>query len=494
MSFAQLGLIALGLYLLALLAVAEIARRARRDESPADHFLAGRELGVFVLFLTLYATAYSGNSLLGYPGEAYRRGFSWIMATGFMLSIVVCFHALVPKLRPVAIREGFVTPGDWVRHRFGGDPDARRLVIGVAVLMTLALANFLLAQLKAMGEMAEQVTGGLVPYEVGVFALALVIVFYETLGGMRAVAWTDAAQGVLMLLGLGALLSWVLGASGGLERMTLEILAVRPEAVLVPDARECANWFSTIALLGLASVVYPQAIQRVYAARSGVVLKRSLSLMSFMPLATTAVVTLIGLAAIPRYVGLDAAEADRVMPLLLGEWAAAGPGFAIAAVVVFIGALAAIMSTADSVLLSLGSLVAEDLLGRPRRDASTTALGKRVAAWVMLAMACGALFREITLWRLIELKMELLIQCVPAFLLALHWRGLRARPALVGLAAGTVVAIAGVLLGWKRVGGIHIGMLSLALNLSIAVAGSWLARGAPAEPSFGSARPRGRGR
>jgi Na+/proline symporter len=146
------------------------------------------------------------------------------------------------------------------------------------------------------------------------------------------------------------------------------------------------------------------------------------------------------------------------------------------------------------VLLSLGSLVAEDLLGRPRRDASTTALGKRVAAWVMLAMACGALFREITLWRLIELKMELLIQCVPAFLLALHWRGLRARPALVGLAAGTVVAIAGVLLGWKRVGGIHIGMLSLALNLSIAVAGSWLARGAPAEPSFGSARPRGRGR
>ena len=43
--------------------------------------------------------------------------------------------------------------------------------------------------------------------------------------------------------------------------------------------------------------------------------------MTFMPLTTTAVVTLIGLAAIPRYVGLDAAEADRVMPLLLGEWA-----------------------------------------------------------------------------------------------------------------------------------------------------------------------------
>ena len=58
---------------------------------------------------------------------------------------------------------------------------------------------------------------------------------------------------------------------------------------------------------------------------------------------------------------------------------------------------------------------------------------------------------------------------------------------------GTVVAIAGVLLGWKRVGGIHIGMLSLALNLAIAVAGSWLMRDAPG-PSSGSAHPTGRGR
>ena len=112
MTFAAQGLLALGVYLAIVCAVAVVARRARRDLTPADHFLAGRELGVLVLFLTLYATAYSGNSLLGYPGEAYRRGFSWIMATGFMLSIVVCFHALVPRLRRPRSggREG-VVPG-----------------------------------------------------------------------------------------------------------------------------------------------------------------------------------------------------------------------------------------------------------------------------------------------------------------------------------------------------------------------------------------------
>jgi len=480
-SFAQSGVVALLLYLCALLAVAEVARRARRDSSPADHFLAGRDLGVFVLFLTLYATTYSGNSLLGYPGEAYRRGFSWIMATGFMMSIIVVFHALVPRLRPIAIANGFVTPGDWVRHRFEGDPGSRGLLLGVSLLMVIALGNFLFAQLKAMGELADQVTGGIVPYELGVFGLAGVILLYETRGGMRAVAWTDVAQGVLMLVGLAALLSWVLGSGGGLEAVTRSIIEVRPSAAVVPDARECANWVSTIVLLGLASVVYPQAIQRIYAARSGRVLARSFSLMTFMPLATTAVVTLIGLAAIPRFAELGAAEADRVMPLLLGEWAAAGPLLAVAALCVFIGALAAIMSTADSVLLSLGSMVAEDLMGRSHRDASTTLVGKRVAAGVMLAVAVLALNREITLWRLIELKMELLVQCVPAFLVAIHWKGLRARPTLVGLIAGTVVAIAGVLLGWKRIGGVHIGVLSLGLNLAIATLGSALAAGSRLE-------------
>ena len=230
MSFSELGTIALVVYMLVLAGVAEVARRARGDGSPSDHFLAGRDLGVLVLFLTLYATAYSGNSLLGYPGRAYRSGFSFIMATGFMMAIIVVFHALVPKLRAVAVAEHFVTPGDWLRHRFpataGGTlPGALRIAVGV--LMTVALVNFLVAQLKAMGHVTAQVTGGTIPFEAGVVGLALVVLFYETLGGMRAVAWTDAAQGILMLLGLATLLAWILGEAGGLEAVSRSVAAVR---------------------------------------------------------------------------------------------------------------------------------------------------------------------------------------------------------------------------------------------------------------------------
>ncbi len=477
MSFGQLGLLTLMLYLALLVVIGLLARRARRDHSPADHFLAGRDLGVLVLFFTLYATAYSGNSLLGYPGEAYRRGFSWIMATGFMMSIIVSFHLLVPRLRPIAVSSGFVTPGDWIRHRFGAEPWGARLRLGVSVLMVAALANFLFAQLKAMGVMAEQVTGGIVPYEWGVVILAAMVLFYETLGGMRAVAWTDAAQGILMMLGLGALLVWLLGEAGGMGGLTGDILDARPAAAAVPTAEESANWASSILLMGLASVIYPQAIQRVYAAKSGRTLKRSMALMTFMPLTTTLVVTLIGLAAIPRFESLGTLEADRVMPLLLGEWATAGGSSTLAAALVFLGALAAIMSTADSVLLSLGSLVVRDLMGRSRRAEGTTQLGKRIAAATMIGMAALAMVsRDITLWGLIELKMELLIQCVPAFLIALHWRRLRAAPVLWGLLVGSTLVVAGVLLEVKRLGGVHLGVIGLGINTSIALIGSWAPR------------------
>ncbi len=485
MNFGLWGVTALGLYLLALIGVAEVAKRAKRDASPSDHFLAGRSLGVFVLFLTLYATAYSGNSLLGYPGRAYRDGYSFIMATGFMMGIIVVYHALVPRLRPLSVEHHFVTPGDYLRLRFEGRY-ARPLRLWIGLLMSLALGNFLLAQLKAMGDVAHLVTGGRIPYEAGVIGLAAVILFYETRGGMRAVAWTDAAQGIAMLIGLVALFAWLLADTGGMAEITRAVAAKRPDAVAVPPLAVCVNWFSTIVLMGLASVLYPQAIQRVFAAESGQALRRSFAGMTFMPLATTFVVTLIGIASIARFDIEAAVDTDGVVPMLLNEWGTSGGIATAAALLVFLGALSAIMSTADSCLLSLGSLLSRDILGQAGRDEAATRLGKRLAAAVLLAAIPFALMRELTLWRLIELKMELLIQCVPAFLIALHWARLRTGAVLAGLIVGTLFSAAFTFAGIPRIEGVHIGVVGGLLNSLVAIGGSLVGPSARVDVIAGS--------
>ena len=96
-------------------------------------------------------------------------------------------------------------------------------------------------------------------------------------------------------------------------------------------------------------------------------------------------------------------------------------------------------------------------------------------AWIIVStglalLAMGAW--EITLWGLIELKMELLIQCVPAFLIAIHWPRFRAQPALIGLLVGTAIAASGMILESKRIGGFHVGVIGLGVNAVIACLGS----------------------
>ena len=91
-------------------------------------------------------------------------------------------------------------------------------------------------------------------------------------------------------------------------------------------------------------------------------------------------------------------------------------------------------------------------------------------SWIAVVLA---LVPKITLWRLIELKMELLIQCAPAFLLALHWRRLRALPCLVGVIVGTLIAGGAALAGVKRIEGVHVGVIGLAVNLAAVLAVAW---------------------
>ena len=470
MSLALGAGIAVGLYLVVLIGVGWATRRAGARTGLDDFYLAGRNLGGFVLLLTLYATQYSGNTLLGYPGEAVRVGYAWVMSVGFMMAIIVAYLLFAPRLQVIARRHHFVTPGDWIAHRFNSPP----LTLIANVLLILAISNYLLAQLMAMGHVTAGLSGGAVPYWVGVALLSLVVIVYATVGGMRAVAWTDCVQGIMLLVGLVGLLLAVVPTPAHLGELTAAVAAAAPEKVAVPGWDVSRNWFSTILLIGLSGAVYPHAIQRIYAARDAATLKRAFSIMVFLPLVTTGVMFMVGILAIAELGSVADADQDQVIPALLTAWAGRSVLLYILSVVVITAVVAAVMSTADSVLLSLSSILAKDIVGamllRGAPEAQLTRIGKRLSWAVVAVLVAIALAPRVTLWGLTEIKMEILAQVAPLFILGVSWRRLTTAAAFTGILAGCATYAGLLLAGRSEVWNIHAGIVALAVNVAACAA------------------------
>jgi len=219
-----------GLYFVLMIVLGLAARRRRETGDLADFYLANRSIGPLFLLLTLYATQYSGNSLIGYPGEAYRVGYLWVMSVGFMMVVIVGYLTFAPQLYRASRRHKFVTPGDWIDHRFG----SRALSFVANLVFLITITNFLLAQLMAMGHTVAALSDQAVPYWAGVVGLGLIVVVYESVGGLRAVVWTDAAQAIMLLVGIGGMLIAVLPGIEGLAATTTWIIDNVPEKAAVP--------------------------------------------------------------------------------------------------------------------------------------------------------------------------------------------------------------------------------------------------------------------
>ena len=482
-DFAGGIVVATVVYVLLLVVIGWLSRRARRERSLSDFYLAGRSIGLTVLLLTLFATQYSGNSLSGFPGQTYREGLTYYMSVTFMVAIVAGYLLFAPRLFTLSRHRQFVTPGDFLRYRYRSPAIYR---IGTTIFV-LVLINFLLAQLIAMGHAFAGLTDGRIPYWLGVVGGAVVILIYELMGGMRAVAWTDALQGILLMLGLlivGVLLLDVVGSPAEvLER----VATVAPEKVAVPSLISSALWLSNLLLLGLGAPLYPQAIQRIYAARRLSELRRALAVMAFLPHVAITTVVFIGIIGIAIFPDLGRLESDQVTFRVLAFLVEARPWTYLPMLMVMMAVLAAIMSTADSCLLSLSSILTKDIAGRVRRGRAIdpehlSRWGILTSIGAMLIVVPLALRPPTTLWALLVIKFELLIQLSPAFVLG-TWQGRNGehrfgdRDILLGLVVGLAVALGLYASGNRSVGGLHAGTIGVIANYAVALVSSRLEPG-----------------
>ena len=477
MSQTQLVLAACAAYVVLLLILGGLGRRAMSRPTLAEFFLADRGLGFLVLLLTLFATQYSGNSMSAFPGKTYRAGLSYIMSVTFMSGIVSGYLLFAPQLVHRARRRHYVTPSDFLTDRF----KSPSLSLVGSVIFVVTLCNFLLAQLMAMGHAFSGLTEGAVPYWAGVVGGASLILIYELLGGMRAVAWTDAVQGFILAAGLILVLGLLVVEVGSPAEIVARIGTLAPDKIANPSLSTCTAWLSTFVLLGMGAPLYPQAIQRLYAARRVDELRRALAIMAWIPLFAISTVVFIGAVGIVLFPNLEPVESDKVTFLVLARLVEIQPLATLPVVAVMMAVVAAIMSTADSALLSATSIFTKDFMARGRTldekdEARLLRAAPLFSIGLLVLLGAIALAPRFTLWRLLEIKFEILIQMSPAFILGtLHEHddepgAFKARHILLGLGAGSILALGLYAVGLQTVAGVHAGTLGVLLNYLVVLA------------------------
>jgi SSS family solute:Na+ symporter len=429
-SILSLGVV--GVYLLLLAAIGFWSyRHSGRD--PVSYFLAGRGLGSLALTLTTLATLLSAFTFIGVPADAYTHGLGIFLGVGVTTALISGLFLWVGyRVWLAAQHFGFITPSEFFGHRFNS-PLLALLYCLSALTFT---APYISIQIIGGARTLAAVLGEGIPYWPLAVVVALVILGYVLFGGSQAVVWTDVVQGIILILGMGvAFVALALGvgqeAAGQLDPW-----------LSLPGPNGRWSWqglFGNQLLFFMATPLFPQFFQRFYMAKSArpfqtlMVVWPLLILLVFFPAA------LLGVWGRLAFPGLE--KADQIMPLMLQTL----PG-GVAAVVIT-AALAALMSTADSQLLTASSLVTRDLVVTLFRRQLSPHQEELLGRWVVLGIGLASfaialnppgLIVEIATWSFQGNAM-----LFPVLIAGLYWK----RATRAGAVAGALVS-SGLTLGW----------------------------------------------
>ncbi len=195
---------------------------AMTAKTASDYFIAGRRLSLWVFVLAATATSFSGWTFMGHPGLLYRDGFQYAYASFYAITIPFTGVMFLKRQWMIGKRYGFVTPGEMLAHYFRGD-GIRLLVVLVALIFSIP---YLGLQLRASGFLFNVLTDGLLGVEAGMWLLSAVVFIYVASGGLRAVAYVDTVQCVLLAGGIVAIGIIAITYVGGFEQLNKGIAAL----------------------------------------------------------------------------------------------------------------------------------------------------------------------------------------------------------------------------------------------------------------------------
>ncbi|WP_457809359.1 sodium:solute symporter family protein [Kushneria sp. EE4] len=460
---------AVGLYLVVSLVVAWRSRQGQ-GTGMADYFLGNRQMGGVVSALSYSATTYSAFMMVGLAGLTYAGG---VGALGFEIlyfagvSLVAVFG---PRFWAVGRHFGFVTPAEMLGHRY----ESRGVSIAVTLTSCLFLIPYASVQLAGVGYLLSGMSGGAVSFTTGVVVATILAILFSRIAGMRSVAWTDSLQALFMIVASTLVALLVVHELGGFGVLFDRLAREHPQSLVVPGN----GVFSLVNFLGLTlpwfffSLSNPQVSQRLFMPRDLGAMRRMLLGFLVFGLVYTLVSVLWGFSALVAFPALE--SADLATPTLL----ASSHVPPVLGVIVMVGILAAAVSTIDSIMLTLASMIARDILAPSTGEAGEQAQ-LRLGKWVMPVIALIALgFAELRLDLIAVLSVASssgLVVAVPAIVGAFFWSRATASGALVSIVVTGALVLAGFVTGIKPLG-LPPGLWGLPLAALLYVATSLVTR------------------
>ncbi len=365
-------------YLLLILFVG--IRLSRRVSSAHDFFLAGRTLAFWVIGLSIIGTNIGADSYIGASGSAYRVGiaqanFEWIGAIPAMIAAALVFIPLYWKAGVYSIPE-------YLGLRYN------QAVRVTAALITSVVAVFAIAvALWALALTLNTYLGW--PIWLGIMVTGTIVGAYSIVGGLAAVAFTDALQVCIMFVGGLVIVYLGISDSGGFAAFADTLTSENPTHLqaYLPADHDTYPWPGV--LLGLGIVLSP-----AYWCAGQAILQRSLGArsqwdasagMMFAALAKSFVPLLVvfpGLLALVMHAELE--YPDMAMAWVIKN--VLPPGIS---GLMFVAIIAALQSTIDSMVNSTSLMMTRDIrhVLVPNADKSKDLRIGRVLTLVILLLA-----------------------------------------------------------------------------------------------------------
>ena len=431
------------IYVLIMLGIGWIASRQTR--SPLDFFLADRSLKAWVTAISSTASSESAWAVLGTVGLAYKDGLSaiWFLP-GCLMGYLINWFFIAEKLRKRSEEIQAVTLPDYIENYFKDESHVLRL-ISVVIIFSCMMA-YVAAQFTAIGKTFDAIFG--VPHILSISIGGAVVLGYTMMGGVRAVAWTDFIQGLIMVFGLVVVSLVAVQHLGGFSAMLIEVEKTTPSTLEWMGGKSTSAFFgSMVGLLGigLGYPGQPHVITRYMAAKNTQVIKNGTWIALGWGLLIYSSSILLGICGQALLPGLEDPEhlfpkaAELLLPTLLTA-------------IVLTGVLSAIMSTVSAQILVAASAVAHDIYTKMLKQSLSHEKIIFVSRLTVLFLGLGAMFialgeTRVIFWFVLFAWSGLGASFGPLILFSLYWKRVTRDGAIAGMLTGFITTLI-----WKITG------------------------------------------